>query len=286
MSRSDKYGLRELKSEFPNDDACLEYIFDSLHTRECSCGGHYSRLPGRKQFQCSKCRFQIAPMAGTIFEKSTTPLTLWFHAILVFSNAKSGISAKQMERELNVTYKTAWRILHLIRSCLTQDDTTKLTGIVESDEAFFGGRKESKKRMQNKTRVMTAIQREGKTRAKVVPDLTYDTTYKFLQTNVKKASRLYTDSAHRFPKKRGYTRESVNHTRKEWARKLPNGNVVHVNNVESFNGHVKRSIRGVYKSVSQAYFQEYLDSFVWHRNNRHNDNLRFGALLSEIVRPS
>src|SRR3990167_8027709 len=101
MSQATKYSIRNLKADFPTDDVCLEYLFDTLHTRECSCGGQYSRLHtknNRKQFQCSKCRFQIAPMSNTIFEKSSTPLTLWFHAIFIFSNAKSGISGKERER--------------------------------------------------------------------------------------------------------------------------------------------------------------------------------------------
>ena len=114
----DKYGLTSLRKQFPNDDACLEFIFHALHTQECSCGGVYKRKEGRRQWQCSQCRNQIAPTAGTIFHKSNTPLTMWFHAVMVFSNAKSGISAKTIQRDLEVTYKTAWRILHLIRKAL------------------------------------------------------------------------------------------------------------------------------------------------------------------------
>lgn len=121
-----KYGLAQLRKDFPNNQKCLQFAFDALHSRECSCGGVYAPVKGRKQFYCSKCRFQIAPLAGTIFHKSDTPLTLWWHALWVFSNAKSGVSAKEMERQLAVTYKTAWRMLHLIRKALQQDG--KLSG--------------------------------------------------------------------------------------------------------------------------------------------------------------
>src|SRR3990167_10804000 len=114
MKRINRYGVRSLEKDFPNDDVCLEFLFDAQHSKACSCGGTYKRVKGRKQFQ-------IAPLAGTIFHKSDTPLTLWFKAILAFSNAKSGVSAKEMERQLEVTYKTAWRILHLIRKALEQD---------------------------------------------------------------------------------------------------------------------------------------------------------------------
>src|SRR3989338_2427971 len=99
--KNQKYGIRSLKQDFPDDAACLNFIFDTLHSKECSCGGKYAPLfhmldgkfYGRRQFQCSKCRSQIAPTAGTIFHKSDTPLNLWFHALLVFSNAKSGMSS-------------------------------------------------------------------------------------------------------------------------------------------------------------------------------------------------
>lgn len=109
-----KYGLKQLRKDFPNDQACLQFAFDTLHSKECGCGGEYSPVKGRKQFYCSKCRFQIAPLSGTIFHKSDTPLTLWWHALWVFSNAKSGVSAKELQRQIGCTYKTCYRIRKLI----------------------------------------------------------------------------------------------------------------------------------------------------------------------------
>ena len=121
-----KYGLSHLRKDFPNDQKCLQFAFDTLHSRECGCGGVYSPVKGRKQFYCSKCRFQIAPLAGTIFHKSDTPLTLWWHALWVFSNAKSGVSAKELERQLAVTYKTAHRMKRLIYLAYTHTDMVGL----------------------------------------------------------------------------------------------------------------------------------------------------------------
>lgn len=205
MAKADKYSIKDLKKQFPNDAACLEYLFDNLHTRTCSCGGRYTRLQGRQQFQCSKCRYQIAPMAGTIFEKSTTPLTLWFHAVFIFSNAKSGISAKEMERQLGVTYKTAWRILKLIREQLRQD-VHRLRGNVEMDEAHFGGRGDAGKNnkglgkvMKAKVHVIGAVERKGEFRAKTVPNLEAATIGQFLDENVQPDNtRLITDDSNRY----------------------------------------------------------------------------------------
>src|SRR3989344_7833118 len=202
MAKETKYGVQELKAEFPTDDACLEYLFDPLHTRECSCGGRYARLNGRKQFQCSKCRFQIAPMVGTIFQKTSTPLTLWFHAIFIFSNAKSGISAKEMERQLGVTYKCAWRILSLIRQALKQD-TKKLKGIVEIDTGYFGGKGNAGKDNERLSEVMAkksvvniAVERGGKIKAEIVPNAGANTMRSFIDRNLEKGTTtIFTDSS-------------------------------------------------------------------------------------------
>lgn len=287
MSTAKKYGIRELRAEFPTEEICLEYLFTTLHSRECSCGGTYARLGGRKQFQCSKCRFQIAPMAGTIFEKSSTPLSLWFHAIFIFSNAKSGISAKEMERQLNVTYKTAWRILSLIRKSLGQEKR-KLRGTVEMDDGFFGGKggggtynKHQKQVMAKKVKVVAAQERGGMTKAVTVQDVSAASVWGFVRDNIEPESRLMTDmSNHYNAPLHGMDRHTVNHGKKVFV----DGDA-HVNNIENFWSHVKRSIKGTHKGVSKQHFQSYLDAFVWLRNNRNNDRLRFGALLGAIVRP-
>ncbi len=127
MKREQRYGIKSLSKDFPTEAKVLEFLFDAQHSRECSCGGSYSLKSGRRQFQCSKCRYQIAPTANTLFHKSDTPLTLWFKAILTFSNAKSGVSAKEMERQLAVTYKTAHRMKRLIHLAYTHTDMVRLS---------------------------------------------------------------------------------------------------------------------------------------------------------------
>ncbi|HXK39009.1 MAG TPA: IS1595 family transposase [Candidatus Paceibacterota bacterium] len=131
--KTSRYGIVSLQKQFPDDGACLQFIFDALYRRRCSCKGEFKRISGRRQFQCSKCRFQIAPAAGTIFHKSETSLVLWFHAILAFLNAKGGISAKQLERDLEISYKCAWRILGLIRRILDDVPHLYTRGLSYSD---------------------------------------------------------------------------------------------------------------------------------------------------------
>ena len=283
-----KYGLKQLRKDFPTDKACLEFVFDTLHSKECSCGGEYRRVEGRKQFYCTKCRFQIAPLAGTIMNKSDTPLILWWHALWVFSNAKSGLSAKELERQLAVTYKCAWRILHQIRKALKQDG--KLSGDVEMDTAYFGGRYKSgrynekqKEAIAAKTVVMGAIERGGKARLIIVPDSKAQTHRDFLAEVIEpKSTRLMTDNTNRIGRTAlGFTRLTVDHHRGEYVR-----GEVHANTIDAFWSHIKRSINGTHKVVSRKHLQEYLDAFVFHRNNGHSDKQRFFSLLESVLRPA
>ena len=127
-----KYTITQFRAEFPNDDICLDYVF---HKKYPNIKAY--RIKGRKDYADTTGR-QYSPLAGTIFEKSSTKLNLWFYAIYLFSTSKNGVSAKELERQLGVTYKTAWRMAKQIRS-LMSDDGIKLTGIVEADETFIGG---------------------------------------------------------------------------------------------------------------------------------------------------
>ena len=288
MSKETKYSIRDLKQDFPNDEACLALIFDTLHSRKCSCGGVYKQIKGRKQFQCGKCRFQIAPTSTTIFNKSDTPLSLWFHAIFIFSNAKSGISAKEMERQLGVTYKCAWRILSMIREALKQDKDL-LKGDVEIDTGYFGGKGYAGKNneklsevMAKKSVVNVAVERGGKIRAKIVPNASAEVMQKFIEENIAtKLTSIITDSSKAyFRSNKTHDRYSVNHNKGEYVRED-----IHINTVETFFAHLKRSFKGTYKSISKQHLQSYLDAFVFHYNNRHNDKERFGALLGALLQP-
>src|SRR5438445_13167530 len=151
-SSESQYSLMEFDSMFPNDAACLDYLW---HSRYSPDGEHahcpnckvertfrrYDMSTRRQSWNCVACGAYIHPTAGTIFEKSSTSLRLWFYAMYIMSSTRCGVSAKQLERELGVTYKTAWRMFNLIRNDLmSQDDETPLSGEVEADETFVGGK--------------------------------------------------------------------------------------------------------------------------------------------------
>jgi len=285
MKRINRYGIRSLERDFPNNESCLNFIFNTLHKPICSCGGTFRLLTGYKKYQCSKCRFRISPTANTIFHKSDTPLSLWFKAILIFSNAKSGISAKEMERQLEVTYKCAYRILSQIRSALKQSNEP-LTGVVEMDSAYIGGRhyggknnEQLSRAMKKKSVVTIAVTRGGKIRAEVRPNVTADEMEDFIMNNISEGSNLMTDNAKGYDRVKGrYDLEKVNHGKGEYVR-----GKAHINTIETWISHIKSSIRGTYKVISKQHLQSYLDAFVFHYNNRYSDKGRFEVLLETLL---
>lgn len=243
-------------------------------------------LKKRREYQCTTCRFQISPTAGTIFHKSKVPLTLWFHTMMVFSNAKSGISAKVIQRDLEVTYKCAWRMLTLIRGALRQSEET-LYGDVEVDTGYFGGKgvagtnnEHLSTVMKDKSVVFAAIQRKKATRAEVTGRATAQDHKNFVWKNIStNGTRLMTDGSNKFNRiALPYERHAVDHSKGEYVR-----GDAHVNSAENFWSHVKGSIRGTHKKVSKQYLQSYLDGFVFHANNRGSDKARFFALLDTVV---
>jgi hypothetical protein len=285
MSRLSKYGIRELQRDFPNNKVFLEFVFDSLHQRRCSCGGVFSLRNNRKVFRCGRCHFEISPLRDTVFGKSKTSLLLWLHALLMFSNAKSGISAKQLERQLAVIYKCAWRMLSEIRRRLRQG-LKRLSGVVESDGAYLGGRKTGPKdgkrlreALERKAKAIAAIERGGEARAQAVTSTGARPTGDFVFEHVEPGSRLMTDkSGSYFKVGKMYDHQSVVHYKKEYVR-----GDVHVNTVESFWSHIRRSVAGTHKNVSKRHMQSYLDAFVFHYNNRYNDRNRFLTLLQIVL---
>ncbi len=258
-----KYTIKNLKKDFPTDDRCLEYIF---RTRFPELKG-FNREGKLKRYTHQTGFKHIYPMAGTIFQDSSTPLTLWFHAIYLFSVSKNGVSAKELQRQLGVTYKTAYRIAKQIRSLMVQD-SDKLSGIVEIDETFIA-----------KTPVVGALERGGKVRVKVVERVTGGAIAGHTLKNVSVGSKLMTDKNQAYKwLDRHYNRESVNHS-KEYVR-----GETHTNTIDSFWNTVKRSISGTHTFVSKKHLQSYLDYFAFQRECRTFSLPPFLVLLSRACR--
>lgn len=268
-----KYSISDFQREFPTDEACLSYIFRKKfpHAR------NYYRVKGRKAY-ANQYGEHLYPLAGTIFEKSDTPLTKWFYAIFLFSASKNGVSAKELQRQLGATYKTAWRIAHEIRSLMEQGRGL-LGGTVEVDETYLGGRRRMKVKMENKKALLGMVERKGRVKAKVIPNRETHIILNAIHRNIKPGSHLMTDEFGVYHKaaKMGYMRGAVKHALKEYVR----GNV-HTNTIEGFWSQVKRSISGTYHSVSRKHLQSYVDEFVYRYNRRVSSRPIFETLLARI----
>ncbi len=187
-----KFTVMDFQKQFPNDDVCLEWLKNYLYPDGIFCDtcqkttNHY-KTANRKSYSCQSCGHHVHPTADTIYHKSSTPLTLWFYAVYLMASTRCGISAKQLERELGVTYKTAWRMFNKIQSMLTNDVTDTLNGTVEVDETYVGGKMKGGKRgrgSENKTIVAGAVERKGRVIAKVIPNVQARTLVPFVTEQV------------------------------------------------------------------------------------------------------
>lgn len=278
-----QYTIKQFQGQFPDDKACLDYIFKARFATEVCprCGSKdFYPVKNRKCYACA-CGYQIYPVAGTIFHKSATKLTDWFFAIYLISTAKNGVSAAELQRHLGVTYKTAWRMAKQIRSLMKQDKGM-LGGVIEADEAFIGGRRRSSSRFKNKTPVMGIVQRNGQVRAEKIPDIQTHTLLNMLRRNIKFGSYLMTDdnTIYRKVGRIGLFHDSVNHSKYEYVR-----GDVHTNTIEGFWSQLKGKLNGTYRHVSPKHLQSYVDESVFSYNQRLSSVSSFETLLSRSCKP-
>lgn len=278
--------ISQFNERFPDDDACLSEIFQNRNEGVKACpkcgvvGFHYYKVKKRKCYECKDCGNQLHPLAGTIFHKSATPLKLWFYAIFLFSKSKNGISAMELQRQLGVTYKTAWRMAKQIRLLFENDEF--LTGEVEMDETYIGGKRRMAQKFDNKTPVVGAVERKGEIVVKATQDASSTTLQRLLREHVQIGTTLYTDEWRGYTraKRLGYIHNTVNHSKGEYVDGLS-----HTNTIEGFWSQLKRSLHGTYHFVSPKYLQSYLNEFAYRYNHRSSDRL-FDQMIELVVKPS
>lgn len=287
---SHKFTIKDFNKAYPDDNACLSEIFDERYgdLGECpSCKKEtkFYRIKNRKCYSCQSCGRHIYPLANTIFHKSKTSLKNWFFSIYLFASSKNGVSAKELERQLGVTYKCAWRIAKQVRLLFSEvDDEPPLGGIVEADETYIGGkssnRHKSKRGYQRKTPVVGVLERKGKIRTKVTRDVTLASVLPLLRKCVKPKSTLMTDDfgVYDYAKEAGFDHYTIKHSYQEYVR----GNI-HTNSIEGFWSQMKRSINGTYHAVSSKYLQSYADEFAYRYSHRDSEFHIFPALIAKAA---
>lgn len=281
-----RFTVKDFNTKFPDDDACLEWLKqnrwpEGITCPKCQKVTKHHKVTGRPVYSCDFCGHQVSPMAGTIMEKSVTPLKLWFYAMFLMASTRCGISAKQLERELGVTYKTAWRIFKQIRSMLT--DNVVLEGSsVEADETYIGGKRHGKRGRgaEGKTPVFGIAQRQGKVIAKVVPNVQANTLLSIIEERVLQKSTVYTDELPSYDKlpALGYQHKRIHHASKVYVM-----GDIHTNTIDGFWSLIKRGISGVNHAVSAKYLPNYLNEYAFRYNRRDKEEPMFEAFLSQLL---
>ena len=257
----------------------------------CGCSHTYMTAEGR--YICKECASHFSVLVGTIFENTKISLRKWFMAMYLISSHKKGISSCQLARDINVTQKTAWFILHKIRGLYGQSDATVLDGEVEMDEMYLGGRETNKheskrtegtqgRSTKTKTPIFGMIERDGSVVAMKVGDTKGATLLPIVGQFVADTARVYTDEyiAYNALDKK-YCRQFVNHKQREFVR----ANDIHTNSIEGFWAHFKRVVFGTYHMVTKDYLQRYIDEQVYRWNTRDEKaSFRFSDMFSKACK--
>jgi transposase len=287
----------EFMREFPDDAACLEHLWRTRHSPD---GTHadcpkceqervfkrYRTKQGRQSWTCTGCGHHVHPTAGTIFHKSSTSLHLWYYAMYMMASTRCGLSAKQLEREIGVSYRTAWRMLNRIRNELMAQDDEPLTGDVEADETAWGGKPRrgdvlryaregetdlsgagGRWKQAKKSTVFGMVERGGRVRAQVVPNRAATTLQGHVAVHVMPASTIFTDEWPSYLGLSGtYTHRRVRHSEEVYV-----SGDVHTQTIEGFFSNLKRGVAGTYHSVSSKWLPSYLNEFAWRYCHREQD---------------
>lgn len=283
-----KLSFRQFKQKYGTHSQCLEAIkqvrFPNPFTcPKCNTVQKFYPVTNRTAYACNSCGHHIYPLAGTIFEKSTTPLDLWFFAMYLMVQTRSGTSAKQLERMLGVTYKTAWRMFKQIRMLMAETGGGLLEGTVEIDESYFGGRVKRKKDwgggVENKEAVMGMVERNGRAYLKHIPNSSKFTLITQIKEQVDPTARVITDqyASYQGLRKLGFNHDFVNHK-----QTYVNGDI-YTQNIESIWSTMKRGITGVYRVVSKKYLQAYADEYAFRYNHRKQSGMMFDLLLEQVA---
>jgi transposase len=285
------FSVREFLTEFPTDDACLTRVMEVRYglrhvCRKCGHESSFHKLTGMPIFSCAHCGDHVHPCAGTIFEDTRTPMQMWFYAIYLFIATRHGVSGKELQRTLGVTYKTGWRIGHQIRKLMGKVDSFQvLKGHVEIDETYYGGRRPMAEKFTNKAIILGMKERGGRIETRVIPDTKTATLRPIVLDSVEKGSIVSTDelAAYTLLKNDGYVHGAVDHSRKEWAwRDHATGIRFSTNSTESFWHLFKASVAGTHIHISQKYLDRYLGEFSFRSNHRQMRNAMFDLLIASL----
>lgn len=296
QTKEKTYSIKQFRKDYPDEDTCLDKLFQVQYGKLGACpkcgviNVEFKRISTRRCYQCGECGYQLHPTAGTVFEKTRTPLTYWFYAIYLYTVTRNGVAAKELQRQLDVTYKTAWRMADQIRKIMVSTEKEKLKGLVIMDETFIGGLNKNRHKNKKKdgtagktmTMVFGMLDENGHIVSKVFEQGPSAALLKpIIREHIHPDTIVVTDGGNAYQglHKEFKEHQIIEHRKDEYV----NEEGYTTNPLENHWSSLKRMIKGTHIHVGVKHLPKYIAESIFRYENRNQPEKMFEFILKKLV---